>query len=107
MSELAVQALVSSPVKWRDNGPVRKFYEKQILAELLAQSDPGSGLFEFLTAELSESSLKRLEQKSRSLFLEFKNLSAFDATLPKEETKSVAFMLLLRPWIFSLFSKQK
>lgn len=103
-SKLRARARAASVIAWRRDGPLRHLYEKQVRQEFLQAgfSRPGEALH-FLSAELSEASCKVLLRKMERLAGEFRDLADLDRTVSTKEKRSVAALLAVRPWIFSMF----
>jgi len=83
-------------------------YEKQIRQEFLqaAFSRTGEALH-FLSAELSEASCKVLLRKLERVAGEFRDLAELDRTLPPRDKRSIAALVAVRPWVFSMFKGLK
>ena len=65
-------------------------------------SRPGEALH-FLSAELSDASCKVLLRKIERVAGEFRDLADLDRTVPAKEKRSMATLLAVRPWVFSVF----
>lgn len=93
------------PVDWRADGPVRRLYERQVRAEFMqcGFTDAGESLA-FHSAELSAASVRVLKRKLERLSADFAELAALDQPLPTREKSSVAVLLAMRPWVFSMFA---
>jgi hypothetical protein len=95
---------VASVVAWRSDGPMRRAYEGRIRREFLdAAFDRSGEVLQFLSAELSAASYKVLLRKTERLASEFRDLAQLDRALPTQEKQSVAAVLAVRPWTFSMF----
>ncbi|MET0292255.1 MAG: helix-turn-helix transcriptional regulator [Steroidobacteraceae bacterium] len=92
------------PLSWRPEGPVRKLYERQVREEFMqcAFKAPGESLA-FHSAELSPASVRVLRRKLDKVSADFAELAALDLPLPSREKTSVALLLAMRPWVFSMF----
>jgi DNA-binding Xre family transcriptional regulator len=103
-SKLRARARTASSIVWRRDGPVRRLYERQVRQEFLQSpfALPGEALH-FRSAELSEASCRVLLRKLERLTNEFRDLAELDRTLPSRDKRSVAALLALRPWVFSMF----
>jgi DNA-binding Xre family transcriptional regulator len=107
-SKLRARTRAASVLAWRPDGPLRRLYENQIRQEFLQAtfSRPGEALH-FLTAELSDASCKVLLRKLERMAGEFRDLAELDRTVPPKDKRSVAALLAVRPWVFSMFKSLK
>ncbi len=104
----AVRLRVSRRLAWRADGPVRALYEERIAGEFMASRFRGADeTLRFETRELSAASQAVMRRKIERLAAEFNELAEIDAALPPRERRSVAVMLAIRPWVFSLVSALK
>jgi hypothetical protein len=79
-------------------------YEKQVREEFLQSTFLRSGeALYFLSAELSDASCKVLLRKMERMAGEFRDLADLDRTVPARDKHSVATLLGVRPWVFSMF----
>jgi len=103
-SKLRARARAASVIAWRRDGPLRLRYEKQIRQEFLqTEFARGGEALHFLSAELSEASSKVFLRKMERMAAEFRDLAELDRSLPAKEKRSVAALLAVRPWVFSMF----
>lgn len=103
-SRLRAQTLASAAVTWRADGPVRRMYERQVRTEFLQSSFTGRGeALHFRSAELSDASCRVYFRKLERLAAEFRDLAELDRTIPSAQKHSVACLLAMRPWVFSMF----
>lgn len=104
----AVRLRVSRRLAWRADGPVRVLYDERIAGEFMNARFDGEGeTLRFETRELSAASQAVMRRKIERLAAEFNELAEIDAALPPRERQSVAVMLAIRPWVFSLVSALK
>ena len=103
-SKLRARTRAASVIAWRPDGPLRRLYENQIRQEFLQATfaRPGEALH-FLSAELSDASCKVLLRKLERMAGEFRDLAELDRTVPPRDKRSVAALLAVRPWVFSMF----
>ena len=96
---------VRLPIAWRQDGPVRRLYERQVRAEFLQGpfTGPNEQLM-FHSAELSSASVRILQRKIERLALDFADLAALDVHVKARDKSSIALLLACRPWVFSMFS---
>jgi len=103
-SRLRAQTLASVAITWRADGPVRRMYERQVRTEFLQSSFSGrSEALHFRSAELSDASCRVYLRKLERLAAEFRELADLDRTIPSAQKHSVACLLAIRPWVFSMF----
>ncbi len=103
-SKLRARARAASVIAWRRDGPLRLLYEKQVRQEFLQAAFTRTGeALHFLSAELSEASSKVLLRKMERMAGEFRDLAELDRTVPAKEKRSIAALLAVRPWVFSMF----
>src|SRR5580704_12584798 len=103
-SKLRARTRAASVIAWRPDGPLRRLYESQIRQEFLQATFARSGeALHFLSAELSDASYKVLLRKLERMAGEFRDLAELDRTVPTRDKLSVAALLAVRPWVFSMF----
>ncbi len=104
LAKLKTRLRVGPVVTWRTDGPVHRLYESQVKSEFLQSEFQGvREALHFRTAELSEASAQILLRKLNQLAQEFGDYAALDVGLPASEKRSVALLLAVRPWVFSMF----
>ena len=107
-AKLTARLRVSTPVAWRDDGPIRRTYEQQVRAEFMRPPFTAEGeTLHFRSAELSAASRAVLQRKLARQAAEFNELAELDRHLPGREKRSVGLMLACRPWVFSMFDGLK
>jgi hypothetical protein len=107
-SKLRARTRAASVIAWRPDGPLRRLYESQIRQEFLQEKFSRSGeALHFLSAELSEASCKVLLRKLERVAGEFRDLAELDRTLPSKDKRSMAALVAVRPWVFSMFENLK
>jgi hypothetical protein len=100
-----VKLLTARNFTWRKNGPVQKFFTRDVTREFLDSSFAGPGeQMRFVAGLLSPTSLAQLQQSLDRLAREFDELVRRDATLPLAERRSSSAVFALRPWEFSGFA---
>jgi transcriptional regulator with XRE-family HTH domain len=100
-----VRLLTPRTVLWRKGGPIRRMYEREVKAEFLeADFERGGAVMRFETGELSDGSVGILMRKIDGLAREFENLADLDISLTPDRKRAVGLLVVLRPWVFSLFS---
>lgn len=98
-----IRSLIDRRVGWRDNGPLRKAYAKQLIGEFLKNPfDGDQEVFTFKTRSLTFASQAQLARKMQLLAAEMDELSTIDSTIVKGKTRPVAFIMGFRPFTFSV-----
>lgn len=96
-----VKVLTARTIQWRLDGPVRKTHQAEATESFLNSDFLGDdSLLGMHTGELSEASLRILQQKVRKLEREFLELVEADLPLPLGVRKGVGMFIGLRPWNF-------
>ena len=100
-----VKLLTARNFTWRKDGPVQRFFVREVQREFLDSSfaEPGEHL-RFVAGHLSRASLAQLQQSMDRLAREFDELARRDAALPREERLGCSAVFALRPWEFSMFT---
>ena len=95
---------IAEDFRWLPNGPIERFYEKQIQNQFL-KSDFNGELQrrQFLFGLLSDTSTQAMIDKMQALAKEFTELHRQDARLPLDKRHNIGFMLALRPWELEVF----
>jgi len=105
-SKLRARARVAAVIAWRRDGPLRRRYEKQIRQEFLQSAFASSGeALHFVSAELCQASFNVLLRRIERLAAEFRDVAELDRALPAKDKRSVAMLLAVRPWVFSMFEQ--
>jgi transcriptional regulator with XRE-family HTH domain len=100
-----VKLLTARNFTWRKNGPVQRFFTREVQREFLDSTFAGPGEhFRFVAGRLSAASLAQLQQSLDRVAREFDELARRDAALPRSERRSSSAVLALRPWEFSAFT---
>ena len=100
-----VKLLTARNFTWRKDGPVQRFFVREVQREFLESTfaAPGEHL-RFVAGLLSRASLAQLQQSMDRLAREFDELARRDAALPLGERSSSSAVFALRPWEFSMFT---
>ncbi len=99
-----IKLRIDEDFRWLPNGPIERFFEKQIQSQFLKSGFNGELEQRlFLFGLLGDSSTQVLINKLQSLTKEFTELHRQDARLPLEKRHNVGFMLALRPWELEVF----
>ena len=100
-----VKLLTARNFTWRKNGPVQRFFTREVQREFLDSTFAGPGeQLRFVAGLLSRASLAQLTQSIDRLAREFDELVRHDAALPLSERHSCSAVFALRPWEFSMFA---
>jgi len=100
-----VKLLTARNFTWRKDGPVQRFFVREVQREFLDSSFAGQGEhLRFVAGPLSRASLAQLTQSIDRLAREFDEAVRRDAPLPPEERSGCSAVFALRPWEFSMFA---
>lgn len=96
-----IRLLTSRRIEWRQDGPIRRLYERQVKAEFMASNFTGRDeLFHFDTGELSDASIKVLGRKIERLSKEFDELVDLELSMSAKKKRGFGLMLGFRPWTY-------
>ena len=96
-----VRLLTSTRVSWRRDGPIRRRYERRVMARYFDYSfDAGEDCLTLESDELSAASAVIMRRKIGRLIAEFHELADIDRQLPTDERASFGLMLAYRPWTY-------
>ncbi len=99
-----IKLRIDEHFRWLPNGPIEKFFEKQIQAQFLKSTFSGEQEQRlFLFGLLGDSSTQIMMNRMKSLAREFTDLHRQDAHLPLDKRHNIGFMLALRPWDLDVF----
>jgi hypothetical protein len=100
-----VKLLTARNFTWRKDGPVQRFFRREVQREFLDSSFAGPGEhLRFVGGLLSRASLAQLTQSIDRVAREYDELARRDAALPLAERSSCSAVFALRPWEFSMFT---
>jgi len=100
-----VKLLTARNFTWRKDGPVQRFFVREVQREFLDSTFAGQGEhLRFVAGLLSRTSLASLTQSIDRLAREFDEAVRRDAALPHAERSSCSAVFALRPWEFSMFT---
>ena len=98
-----VKLLTARNFTWRKDGPVQKFFTREVQREFLDSSFAGANEhLRFVAGLLTPASLAQLQQSIDRLAREFDELVRRDVSSPERRSCSAVFAL--RPWEFSMFA---
>ena len=93
--------LTSNRIHWRQDGPVRKLYRKQVEAAFLDSRFAGQDeSFRFEMGELTDASAKIIERKIDRLIRELDEYVELDISAPRDMKRSFGLLAAFRPWTF-------
>jgi len=100
-----VKLLTARNFTWRKDGPVQRFFVREVQREFLDSAFAATNEhLRFVAGGLSRASLVQLKQSIDRLAREFDELVRRDAALPPAEKSSCSAVFALRPWEFSAFA---
>ena len=75
--------------------------------EQICQNRGGAAarVLHFVSAELCQASFNVLLRRIERLAAEFRDVAELDRALPPKDKRSVAMLLAVRPWVFSMFEQ--
>ena len=103
-----VRLLTQKAIIWQDDGPLRRAYQRQIVAEFFADAFAGEqNTFHFVMRNLSRGSQSIINRKLELLRHEADELAAVDRVAQRGKTQVVAMALAMRPFAFSVIGALK
>ncbi|GAA5316521.1 MAG: hypothetical protein AseanaTS_17250 [Candidatus Pelagadaptatus aseana] len=97
---------VTSNFRWRDDGPVQKYFRTEVQQDFFRSSFTNAGeKLSFMSGMLSRESHKRIEKKMENLVSEFNELQTEDSNLPLDDRFGSSLVLAIRAWEFSVFKE--
>jgi len=104
LPENRIKLRIDEDFRWLPNGPIERFFEKQIQGQFLKSRFNGELEQRlFLFGLLGDSSAQVMINKMQALAKEFTELHRQDARLPLDKRHNIGFMLALRPWDLEVF----
>lgn len=99
-----IKLRIDEDFRWLPNGPIDRFFEKQIKNQFLKSNFSGEQQQRlFLFGLLGDASVEVLNRKLLSLAKEFADLHRQDAHLPLNRRHNIGLMLAMRPWDLGVF----
>jgi transcriptional regulator with XRE-family HTH domain len=99
-----VKLLVARNFKWRENGPIQRFFQDKLEAEFFSSRfDREEERLIVLSGMLTKSSNAVFQRKMEHLARAFDELNDDDAALPLEQRNGLTVVLAVRRWNFGLF----
>mgnify|MGYP001817076571 CR=1 FL=1 len=98
------RVIVANDFRWLPNGPIQKFFRRDVQPDFLRSAFSGSGeKLLFRNGMLSRGSNATMLKKMERLVAEFNELHDEDAGSPLEERFGTSILVALRPWEFGHF----
>ncbi|MBU1191937.1 MAG: helix-turn-helix transcriptional regulator [Gammaproteobacteria bacterium] len=99
-----IKLRIDEDFRWLRNGPIDRFFEKQIKNQFLKSGFSGEREQRlFLFGLLGDASIQVLMNKLQLLSKEFAELHRQDAQLSLEKRYNIGLMLAMRPWELGVF----
>lgn len=96
---------VASNFRWIPNGPIQKFFRREVQPEFLRSTFAGAGeKLVFRNGMLSRGGNAALIKKIDRLVAEFGELHDDDTSLPLAERFGTSLLVAVRPWEFGYFN---
>ncbi len=101
-----LKLLVAPNFKWRENGPIQKFFLEKLEADFFnSRFSKEDERLIVINGMLADSSNAVFQRKMEHLAKEFDALNSDDAGLPLEERNGVTVVLAMRRWAYGLFDE--
>jgi len=101
-----LRVIVASDFRWIPNGPIARFFRKQVQPEFMHSTFSGPGeMMLFRSGMLSRGSNAVMMKKLERLLAQFGELHEDDAGLPREERFGTSILLAMRPWELGVFKQ--
>lgn len=100
------RVIVAKEFRWLPNGPIQRFFQKEVQPDFLASSFSGPGeKLVFRTGMLSRAANAELMKRMDRLLQQFDELHDADTNLALEERFGSSLLVALRPWELQHFSQ--
>ena len=101
-----VKLLVAPNFKWRDNGPIQRFFMEKVESDFFSSRfDKQHERLMVINGMLASSSNAVFQRKLEHLAKEFDELNNDDAGLPFDQRKGTTVVLAMRQWRYGLFGR--
>ncbi|MCH9671930.1 MAG: helix-turn-helix transcriptional regulator [Gammaproteobacteria bacterium] len=98
-----VRLKISRAVKWRADGPIRRFFDRHVLPEFLAGRFEAPGeQYLFVPGLLTDESIAAISKRMSQMASEFNDQVKVDG-LRRERRYGCSLMLAMRKWEYSAF----
>jgi len=103
-----VRMLLAPAFKWRNNGPIQRFFQQHVEAEFFKSrfAQPTESLIA-VNGMMTEASNRKLQQRMQNLTREFTDACDEDADLPLDTRIGTTMVVAIRSWEYPPFSKYK
>ncbi len=99
-----VKLLVAANFKWRDNGPIQRFFLEKLQADFFnSQFNKDNEKLIVVNAMLAKPSQILFKRKMDILAKELNELNNDDAGLPIDDRYGMTVVVAMRPWTYGLF----
>ncbi len=103
-----IKLLVAPNFKWRDNGPIQRFFQQKLEAEFFSSRfDKQHERLIVINGMLADSSNAVLQRKMEQLAREFEELNGDDAHLDFDRRNGTTVVMAVRQWQYGLFERFK
>ena len=97
---------ISRDFQWRKDGPIQKFFEREVQGEFFRSKFTGEGELKLvLNGWLSMNTLKAFHENIYRLKKEFEMHKENDRHVPVEERRGTTMVIAVRPWSLEIFEK--
>jgi len=99
-----IKLRIDDDFRWLPNGPIDRFFEKQIKNQFLKSQFTGEHEKRlFLFGLVGDTAAQIMMNKMQALSKEFMDLHRADAQLPLEKRHNIGVMIAMRPWELGVF----
>jgi len=103
-----VKIIISKDFQWLNNGPIQRFYQKNIQPEFLQSSFNAAGeLRLFASGMFSPRSTSLLMKKIKHLVSEFGELNVDDQSVDIDQRVGTSLVIAMRSWEPSVFNQYR
>ena len=106
LPENRIRLLLAPNFKWRNNGPIQRFFQESVEAEFFKSrfAQPTERLI-CVNGMISDSSNLALQTRMQRLATEFTDTCNSDAELPLDQRRGNTLVLAIRRWEYSSFDQ--
>lgn len=106
LAENRFRITLSRDFQWRKDGPIQKFFEREVQSEFFSSTFTGDGELRIVVnGWLSMHSLKAFHENIFRLKKEFELHKENDRHVPVEDRKGTTMVIAVRPWSLEIFEK--
>jgi len=100
-----IRLLISSNFSWQTNGPIERFFRKQVQSQFFNGDFMNDGELRIVNnGNMGMLSRKRLVERLQSIGEYFEELNQDDRQLDMEDRLGTTMVLAIRPWAFQAFT---